>query len=62
MRVNEAIRVREVRVIGPDGEQMGIMPVRDALRIARERGLDLVEVAPNAQPVVCRIMDFGRYK
>lgn len=61
-RVNEGIRAREVRLIGEEGEQLGVMSLRDALQIANEKGLDLVEVAPTAQPVVCRIMDYGRYK
>ena len=52
----------EVRVIGEEGEQMGVMDVRDAIRSARERGLDLVEVAPNADPPVCRIIDFGKFQ
>lgn len=51
-----------MRVVGEDGRQLGIMPVDQALRIARERSLDLVEVAPNANPPVCRIMDFGKFK
>ncbi|MFM2419483.1 MAG: translation initiation factor [Pseudomonadota bacterium] len=61
-RVNERIRVPEVRVIGPDGEMMGIMQTRDAYQYARERELDLVEVNPKAHPPVCKIMDFGKYK
>lgn len=61
-RINERIRVPQVRVIGADGEQVGILPTRDALMKARELGLDLVEVSPNSAPPVCRIMDFGRYK
>ncbi|MCS7201664.1 MAG: translation initiation factor IF-3 [Dictyoglomus sp.] len=61
-RVNERIRVREVRVVGEDGRQLGIMPIEQALRIARERNLDLVEVAPNANPPVCKIMDYGKFK
>jgi len=61
-RVNERIRVREVRVIGADGEQLGVMPPEDAIAIAREGGLDLVEVAANSRPPVCRIMDYGKYK
>ncbi|MFN3698962.1 MAG: translation initiation factor IF-3 [Dictyoglomus sp.] len=61
-RVNEKIRAREVRVVGEDGKQLGVMPLSEALRIAREKGLDLVEVAPNANPPVCRIMDFGKFK
>lgn len=60
-RVNRAIRVREVRLIGADGEQLGIMPTREALSIAEENELDLVEVAPNADPPVCRLMDYGKY-
>ncbi len=56
------IRVKEVRVIASDGEQLGILPTRDAIRKAEEAGLDLVEVAPTANPPVCRIMDFGKYK
>ncbi|MDD4169803.1 MAG: translation initiation factor IF-3 [Desulfotomaculaceae bacterium] len=61
-RVNEEIRTREVRVVDTKGGQLGIMPVRDALRMADERQLDLVEIAPNAKPPVCRIMDIGKYK
>lgn len=60
--MNQGIRAREVRVIDSDGAQVGIMLLRDALRLAEEKGLDLVEVAPQAKPAVCRIMDFGRYK
>jgi translation initiation factor IF-3 len=60
--VNERIRAREVRLIDEAGAQMGIMPVHEALRIARERELDLIEVAPTAQPPVCRIMDYGKHK
>lgn len=62
MRINEEIRAREIRVVSPEGEQLGIMPVRDALKIAQEKELDLVEVAPTAKPPVCRIMDYGKYK
>ncbi|QUL99722.1 MAG: translation initiation factor IF-3 [Candidatus Fermentithermobacillus carboniphilus] len=61
-RVNEEIRAREVRVILPDGEQLGILPIHEALRAARERGLDLVEVAPQAKPPVCKIMDYSKWK
>jgi len=61
-RVNERIRVREVRVIGADSEQLGVMTPEEALEKAREVGLDLVEVAANSKPPVCRIMDYGRYK
>jgi len=60
--VNREIRIREVRVIGPDGEQLGILPTPDAFRKAQELGYDLVEVAPTSQPPVCRIMDYGKYK
>ncbi|MFB3813013.1 MAG: translation initiation factor IF-3 [Terriglobales bacterium] len=61
IRTNERIRVREVRVIDDEGKQLGIMPPYEALKIAREKNLDLVEVSPTAQPPVCRIMDFGKY-
>lgn len=61
-RVNERIGVREVRVVGEDGEQLGILPTREALAKAKEQGLDLVEVAPMSRPPVCRIMDFGKFK
>ncbi len=56
------IRVREVRIVGADGDQLGIMPTQEALQLAEEQGLDLVEVAPNERPPVCRIMDYGKYK
>jgi translation initiation factor IF-3 len=56
------IRVREVRAIGPEGDQLGILPVEKALAMAEELELDLVEVAPLAQPPVCKIMDYGRFK
>lgn len=62
LRVNQMIRAREVRVIDEENRQLGVIMLREALRIASEKGLDLVEVAPTAQPVVCRIMDYGRYK
>lgn len=61
-RLNEQITVRECRLIGYDGNQMGIYPIADARRIAEDEGLDLVEIAPNADPPVCRIMDYGKYK
>ncbi len=61
-RVNEEIRAREVRVIDPSGNQIGIMPLREALRLAEERQLDLVEIAPQAKPPVCKLMDYGKYK
>ncbi|HYE13139.1 MAG TPA: translation initiation factor IF-3 [Pyrinomonadaceae bacterium] len=60
-RINERIRVPEVRVIGEEGEQLGILNTRDAVRMAREKGMDLVEVAPNAEPPVCRIIDYGKF-
>lgn len=60
-RINEQIRVREVRVIGPNNENVGVIPVQEALRIAREAGKDLVEVSPNADPPVCRILDVGKF-
>ncbi|HUV30204.1 MAG TPA: translation initiation factor IF-3 [Acidobacteriota bacterium] len=62
MRVNHRIRMSPVRLIGPEGEQVGILPIGEALERARERGMDLVEVAPDSRPPVCRIMDFGKYK
>jgi translation initiation factor IF-3 len=60
--VNENIRAQQVRVIDPDGNQVGIMPVAKALEEAAKFDLDLVEVAPNSKPPVCRIMDYGKYK
>jgi translation initiation factor IF-3 len=60
--INRAIRAREVRVVADDGEQLGILSLTEALTAAEERGLDLVEVSPNAVPPVCRIMDYGKYK
>ena len=60
-RVNEMIRVPEVRLIGPGGENLGVVPIQEALRIARDAELDLVEVAPGATPPVCRVMDFGKF-
>ena len=62
VRLNERIRAREVRLIDESGAQLGVMATREALRIARERELDLIEVAPNAQPPVCRIMDYGKHR
>jgi translation initiation factor IF-3 len=62
LRINEGIRVREVRLIDADGNQKGIVPTIQALQMAREAGLDLVEVAPQAQPPVCKILDYGKYK
>lgn len=62
MRINERIRVSPVRLIGPDGEQLGIIPTNEALARAQDSGLDLVEVAPNGNPPVCRILDYGKLK
>ncbi len=61
-RINNHIRISQVRVISEDGEQLGIIPTEQALNRARDVGLDLVEVAPNEKPPVCRIMDYGKYK
>lgn len=61
-RINEKIRAPQVRCIGPDGKQLGIISRNEALEFAREHDLDLVEVSPNADPPVCRIMDYGKYK
>ncbi len=61
LRVNEDIRVREVRLIGPDGQNLGVVSTREALQIARQAGLDLVEVAPNVEPPVCRVLDYGKF-
>ena len=60
--INEQIRDREVRLIGSNGEQLGIMSARDAMKIAREAELDLVKIAPTAKPPVCKIIDYGKYK
>jgi translation initiation factor IF-3 len=60
-RINQAIRAKEVRLIGDKGEQLGIFPIREALEIARGHNLDLVEVAPQADPPVCRLLDYGKY-
>jgi translation initiation factor IF-3 len=60
--VNKAIRASQVRVIGADGEQIGILPIQEALKIAGDDALDLVEVSPAAKPPVCKIMDFGKFK
>jgi translation initiation factor IF-3 len=61
-RINDRIRVREVRLVGPNGEQVGIVSTEDALRLAQEADLDLVEVAPSAQPPVAKLMDYGKFK
>ncbi len=60
--MNEKIRAREIRVIGDDGEQFGILTVSEALALATEKSLDLVEISPNAAPPVCKIMDYGKFK
>lgn len=60
--MNERIFAKTVRLIDVDGQQAGVVPVKEALRLAEERGVDLVEVAPNSVPPVCKIMDFGKYK
>jgi len=60
-RVNEAIRVPEVRLIGPTGDNVGVVAIRQALQIARDAEMDLVEVSPNAAPPVCRVLDFGKF-
>jgi translation initiation factor IF-3 len=60
--INEQIRDREVRLIGPDGEQVGIVSAREAQKIADEAGLDLVKIAPNAKPPVCKVIDYGKYR
>jgi translation initiation factor IF-3 len=62
IRVNGKIRAREVRVIGPDGNQIGVIPLNDALNLARQHGVDLVEISPNAVPPVCRLVDFGKFR
>ena len=60
--INEEIREREVRVIDADGTQLGIMPTKEALRIAQEKDLDLINIAPQAKPPVCKILDYGKYR
>ena len=62
MMINEQIRDKEVRVIGEDGEQLGIMSAKEAQALAEEAGVDLVKIAPNAKPPVCRIVDYGKFK
>jgi translation initiation factor IF-3 len=61
-RINEQIRITPIRVVNFDGQLLGVIPTAEALNLAREAGLDLVEVAPNERPPVCRIMDFGKFK
>ena len=60
--MNEGIRAPEVRALGPEGENFGILPIREALAKAQELGLDLIEISPNAQPPVCKITDYGKFK
>ncbi len=62
VRMNGKIRAREVRVIGPEGKQMGILQLHEAITLARNNGMDLVEIAPNATPPVCRVVDYGKYR
>ena len=62
MRVNGKIRAREVRVIGPDQKQLGVFPLNDALNLARQHGVDLVEISPNAVPPVCRLIEIGKFR
>lgn len=62
VRMNESIRAREVRTLGPDGENFGVLPLKEALDKAREMGLDLIEVSPNAKPPVAKITDYGKFK
>ena len=62
VRMNEGIRAKEVRVLWPDGENFGVLPLRDALAKAAELGLDLIEISPNANPPVCKVTDYGKHK
>ncbi|HEY3316731.1 MAG TPA: translation initiation factor IF-3 [Bacillota bacterium] len=62
LRINDEIRAREVLIINANGDKLGVMPLREAIRVAFDQNLDLVEVAPNAKPPVCRVMDYGKYK
>ena len=62
LQINEQIRDREVRVVGANGEQLGVMPIREAMRYAEEAELDLVKIAPTAKPPVCKIVDYGKFK
>ena len=62
LRINDVIRVREVRVIDDEENQLGVVPTLKAMEMAEEKGLDLVEIAPNADPPVCKILDYGKYK
>jgi len=62
VRINERIRSSSVRLISAEGEQLGILSIRDAIQVARDGGFDLVEVAPNSDPPVCRVMDYGKFR
>ncbi|MFN3826465.1 MAG: translation initiation factor IF-3 [Micavibrio sp.] len=62
LNINEQIRARQVRLIGEEGEQIGVVAIAEALRMAEEAGLDLVEISPNAEPPVCKVLDYGKYK
>lgn len=62
VRINERIRLSPVRLVDDEGNQVGVVPVDEALKLAREKGLDLVEVAANSRPIVCKIMDYGRFR
>ena len=62
LRINEEIRAREVRFVSEEGEQLGIVPLKEAMLIAAEKALDLVEIAPTAKPPVCKLMDYGKFK
>lgn len=62
VRINERIRLSPVRLVDDEGNQVGVVPVEEALRLAKEKGLDLVEVAANSRPIVCKIMDYGRFR
>ena len=62
LMINEQIRDREIRLIGSNGEQLGIMSAREAMKLAEEAELDLVKIAPNAKPPVCKIIDYGKYR
>lgn len=62
LQINEEIRDREIRLIGEDGEQLGVVSLREAQSMAEEKNLDLVKISPNAKPPVCKVMDYGKYK
>ena len=62
LMINEQIRDKEVRLVGENGEQLGIMSVKDAMKIARDANLDLVKIAPTAKPPVCKVIDYGKYR